>query len=237
VYIAVLKFLEFEVEGFKIYVTGFGDPEQVRKVFKRACYRKHITVKYEPERFVPLVIREFGINANVILTCQEINPRPLYEYTLMNDATGTPMLRIMNDIGQKDLNLVYVGPFFQFLLHGLKAPRERYKYDPNNTKAARESRRVAKEQAEKLKKQRGVYFSPEQIRIREDFQKHLLERGRKKLGAIRRHARVRKLRKIKLPLPFATEADQQHLTPNKPKMLDPDEPIPYFGKPKVKRIK
>lgn len=208
-YTAVFKFTELAIPEFRVYVTGWGDPERVRKLLKRACYRKHIVVKFEPERFVPLVIREFSREANVTITVQEFSPRPIYDYTIMHDTDGTPMLRILEDIGQEEMQLLYVGPFFQFLLHSLKGDRpKKHRYDPLQTKVAKESRRLAREQAlkEKVRQEDGSLQTPEhkltplQQHLRASAEREQKRRARHKLATIRggirrkKHRRLTKLR-------------------------------------------
>lgn len=210
---ATIRFFDLDIPDLRLHVSGCGDPERARKLFKRACYRNHIVVKFEPERFVPLVIREFARDASVTLTRERLPS--FYTYSIESDDAGTPLLRIARN--GVEPALLYSGPFFQFLLHGLTAPKERKRYNPLQSKAAKESRRLAHEQLlkQKVRKANGQLVTPTQqltplqLHLRNSKEREATRRGRIKLGAIRRHARKRKLRKITLQTGApSTESDE-----------------------------
>ena len=214
---AIFRFFDLPIPDLNIHISGYGEPDRVRRFLRAATHRRHMLLRADIEQYVVHVICEMRKHTTV-----KITPHSYFAdltYSFDRDERGIPQLRIVRQEpavfkngqhkGKRYVKhtMLYHGGFFKWLRNRDTLPGRRVGRPKGTTKAvllAREQQRRADylEQHEQ-----GKHYTPLQMRLRKQHESLLKESAHKSEGAKRRHETKRLAAKNKMTL---AEWDAMH---------------------------
>jgi hypothetical protein len=211
---ANFRFLDLPISDLNVHITGYGEPDRVRRFFYTACRGRHMLLRADLSAFVPFVIRELMRHTGVKLTSPE-HPAHL-TYSFDQAANGAPQLRIIRNAAQP--LMLYQGLFFKWLRNRESSATRPPGRPKGTTKLEIASREAARAQQYLEQHKEGKRYSPEQLAMRKQRDKLIKEHLHRSAGAQRRHKRKFETPKYTLDEVDALRAAQaaQMRTPTPP---------------------
>lgn len=190
---ANFRFLDLPIPDLNVHITGYGEPDRVRKFFYTACRGRHMLLRADLNAFVPFVIRELMRHTAVKLTTSE--QRADLTYSFDQADNGAPQLRIVRTAGSV---MLYQGLFFKWLRNRESLATRPVGRPKGTTKAEMLAREAARRAAYNEQHKDGKRYTPEQLVMRKQHEKLVKEHLHRSEGAKRRHERKRHAPKLTL---------------------------------------
>lgn len=213
---ATFIFPELDLPSFHIFITGYGEPDYVRKFLRAATHKRNILVRSDIEQFIPFVIRELMRHTCVKITGSS-NFAELTYIIAKDPENGAPHLRIARQsvaIHKRNREeyvkheTLYHGFFFKWLRNRESSGLRRPGRPKGTTKEMLRQKRLDLELTYNKQHADGQNrYTKEQRRLQKEYLSLIEEQQNRREGQERRHETKLKIRKLSAD--FMPEDDLQ----------------------------